>query len=127
MNPVPMCDRTMNANEHYLGYVCQGHMVSYNSISKENVWVEIKDGMKEEPYIFSNSPTHHIHKGSLLNIQSLSPQAPKQITTTSPSQYQQFLKDKIAEYAVTHPQLTKKERYNLILEEWRTTKQKSKK
>jgi len=36
--------------------------------------------------------------------------------------YQQFIKDKTEEYSNLYPHLNKKERYNLILEEWKKNK-----
>ncbi len=122
---------TMNAENHYLGYIYQGHRVTYDPITQQKVWIECKDYlMTKEPYLFSDDTPSINHKGALLNNNELltqpRPLYSKSSSPMGPSQYQLFLKEKIAEYSVTHLQLTKKERYNLILEQWRTTKQKSK-
>lgn len=47
---------------------------------------------------------------------------PKDVKPVKKNNYQQFIKDKREEYNKLHPNMTKKERYMLILEEWKKTK-----
>ncbi len=83
-----------------------------NGISK--VWKKFnpKSELQEEEYLeYEKSPLY------ILNLNLEEPILTKVKTT-----YQQFLKNKKEEYEKLYPHMTKKERYNLILEEWKKIK-----
>lgn len=120
----------MDAREHYLGYMCKGHVVIFDHVTKQKVWKEVKpkDMLEIEPYVFSDEQIQPIHKGYILEVSKEQHDAvPIQPKQKGPSQYQQFMKEKIPEYATLYPNMTKKERYNLIIAEWKKSQEESKK
>ncbi len=83
-----------------------------NGISK--VWKRFnpKSELQEEEYLeYEKEPLYIINT----NEESEPPEKNK-------TSYQQFLKTKREEYEKLYPHMTKKERYNLVLEEWKKNK-----
>ena len=81
--------------------------------------------LKEEEYVVSKDrvrsvvdcePCHYLHAKAKVDV------TPTSAKTCNLSRYQHFIKLKTEVLSSSHPHLTKKERYNIALEEWRKAK-----
>jgi hypothetical protein len=85
---------------------------------------ELSEELSEEPYLLGDNPIlieQNKKKNFFSHINGNS--APVKIIKNK-SIYHQFIKDKIIEFANTYPKLTKKERYTMVLNEWKNAKNK---
>lgn len=113
----------LEANDYNLDDKIENYTLCINEGKK--MWKKNSEELTEEPYLLGENlykdnenlkskDTYysHITKTSSTNKSS----------TKTISIYHQFIKDKIVEFSKSHPNMTKKERYSLILSEWKKTK-----
>jgi hypothetical protein len=88
--------------------------------------MDYNEELQEEPYILGNLNIKEKQNESIDKNLYYS-HIPNNINKKTPvnktiSIYHQFIKDKIIEFSNTHPTLSKKDRYRLVLDEWKKVK-----
>lgn len=87
----------------------------------KKMWKKINcnEELQEEDYIIgkSNIISNSKKKEEYFNNITINNSPVKKISI-----YHKFIKDKINEYSITYPSLSKKERYSKILQEWKNQK-----
>jgi len=89
----------------------------------KKMWKKTFEELTEDPYILGeNNKTlpPQIKKESFYS--QINGNLPTVKKTRGISNYHQFIKEKIIEFTNTYPNLTKKDRYSLVLSEWKKTK-----
>lgn len=90
--------------------------------------IDYNEELQEEPYIIGNSNLVQNKPDIITKKEVYYSQIPNNINKKNSSTnkvisiYHQFIKDKIIEFSNTHPTLSKKDRYKLVLNEWKKIK-----
>jgi len=111
----------LEANDYNLDDKVENYTLCINEGKK--MWRKNSEELTEEPYILGNTiykinenfkskDTYYSHITKTLTTK----------LTKNISIYHQFIKDKIIEFSISHPNMTKKERYSFVLSEWKKIK-----
>jgi len=111
----------LEANDYNLDDKVENYTLCINEGKK--MWKKNSEELTEEPYILGDNlytKNENVKKDTYYSHITKTPSTSK--STKTISIYHQFIKDKIIEYTKSHPNMTKKDRYSLILGEWKKTK-----
>jgi hypothetical protein len=111
----------LEANDYNLDDKVENYTLCINEGKK--MWKKNSEELTEEPYILGDNlytKNENVKKDTYYSHITKTPSTSK--STKTISIYHQFIKDKIIEYTKSHPNMTKKDRYSLILSEWKKTK-----